>query len=399
MKETLIIRLGQSVNQPIHWLVSAEGEQDAIASGSIENSLALETLVDKSISRELVVLLPASQVQLKTVALPAKFSRKLEAALPFMLEEELACELDDVLISLHEPCMLDDKHAIQVAICQRSWFTNWMDVLKNASLEPKRVIPDALLLPVYDDNQVTTVQFEDTWLFKMAPWQIAEVEANWILPFLSTLNEQDIVHLSDVNFDYPALSQRLDDYDIPLNIFAKSLKQQPFNMLQGDFKVQKKSSGLWQIWQIPAMAAGIVLLFSLILKAVTAYQLEQQVVAAKTETIKAYQAAFPGSKVRANLIRRQIKSKLSEVSGDADVGFLFLLDSLTPIFKEVDAFTPESFRYDAKRNELRLRATAKDFQSFNAVKQRLEQNSLTVEQGSLSNSGNLVVGELRIKAS
>ena len=97
------------------------------------------------------------------------------------------------------------------------------------------------------------------------------------------------------------------------------------------------------------------------------------------------------------MIRRQIKNKLAQLSNGGETGFLYLLDSLTPIFKEVKEFTPESLRFDAKRAELRVRANAKDFQSFNAVKQRLENSGFVVEQGSLSNSGNLVAGELRIK--
>ena len=63
----------------------------------------------------------------------------------------------------------------------------------------------------------------------------------------------------------------------------------------------------------------------------------------------------------------------------------------------MESFTPESLRFDAKRGELRVRASAKDFQSFNQIKLRLEQGELSVEQGSLNNSGNLVVGELKIK--
>ena len=134
------------------------------------------------------------------------------------------------------------------------------------------------------------------------------------------------------------------------------------------------------------------------MKAVTAYQLEQQVAIAKAQAIEAYQQAFPGGKVRPNLIRRQIQGKLAQLSSGGETGFLFLLHHLTPVFKDVEGFTPETLRFDSKRGELRLRASAKDFQSFNLVKQRLEQASLTVEQGSLSNSGNLVVGEIKIKA-
>ncbi|MFY8352654.1 type II secretion system protein GspL [Pseudoalteromonas sp. SSM20] len=396
MKETLIIRLGHSVNEPIHWLISNADE--TIASGQLDNSLALEELSEKGKSREIIALLPATKVQLKTVILPTKFNRKLEAALPFMLEEELACELDDVLITIGEPCMLGEKHALQVAICQRSWFENWLQVLKTAELSPTRALPDALLLPQFDDAEITVTSLSGNWLFKLNAWCIAEVESSWVNEFLVTLEEKALVHLSDIDFDYPNAVKKLENYDLPLAIFAKQLPLHKFNMLQGAFQVKKQSTGIWSLWQVPAIAASVALLFGLILKAVTAYQLEQQVAIAKNDAIEAYQQAFPGTKVRPNLIRRQIQGKLDQMSSGGETGFLFLLHHLTPIFKDVDGFTPETLRFDSKRGELRLRASAKDFQSFNLVKQRLEQAALEVEQGSLSNSGNLVVGEIKIKA-
>ncbi|MDE3272447.1 type II secretion system protein GspL [Pseudoalteromonas sp. G4] len=396
MKETLIIRLGHSVNEPIHWLISNADE--TIASGQLDNSLALEELSEKGKSREIIALLPATKVQLKTVILPTKFNRKLEAALPFMLEEELACELDDVLITIGEPCMLGEKHALQVAICQRSWFENWLQVLKTAELSPTRALPDALLLPQFDDAEITVTSLSGNWLFKLNTWCIAEVESSWVNEFLVTLEEKALAHLSDIDFDYPNAVKKLENYDLPLAIFAKQLPLHKFNMLQGAFQVKKQSKGVWPVWQVPAIAAGVALLFGLVLKAVTAYQLEQKVAAAKADTIAAYQQAFPGSKVRPNLIRRQIQGKLDQMSSGGETGFLFLLHHLTPIFKDIDGFTPETLRFDSKRGELRLRASAKDFQSFNLVKQRLEQAALEIEQGSLSNSGNLVVGEIKIKA-
>lgn len=396
MKETLIIRLGQSVNDPIHWLISNANE--TIASGRIDNSLVLEELAEKAQSREVIALFPASKVQLKTVVLPTKYNRKLESALPFMLEEELACELDDVLISIGEPCMLGEKHVLQVAVCQRAWFENWLDILKTAELSPTRALPDALLLPQFDDADVTVTALENNWLFRLDAWRIAEVETSWINEFIATLDAQSLAHLSDLELEYDNAVKKLEHYDLPLAIFTKQLATQPFNMLQGAFQVKKQSKGVWPIWQVPAIAAGVALMFGLVLKAVTAYQLEQKVVVAKAETIEAYQQAFPGSKVRPNLIRRQIQSKLSQVSSGGETGFLFLLHHLTPVFKDVEGFTPETLRFDSKRGELRLRASAKDFQSFNVVKQRLERSALQVEQGSLSNSGNLVVGEIKIKA-
>jgi general secretion pathway protein L len=395
VKENLLIRLGQDVHSPIYWLI--HNGEETIASGCLDNSLALDELQDKAKARELIVLLPASHVQNITVKLPTKFSRKLENALPFMLEEELACELDDVLLSLDQPKVIDEQHAIDVAICQRNWFENWLDILKSVELNPTRVLPDAFLLPNFDHADYSAIQLGQNWLFKLSDWRIAEVEPSWLNEFAATLEDKTLAHLSDLDFDYTNAVKEITHYDLPLAVFAKQLAATKFNMLQGDYQVKKQTSGLWRTWQWPAIAAGFALTFGIGIKAITAYQLEQQVSIAKKQATQAYQKAFPGTKVRPNLIRKQIKNKLSQLSSGGETSFLFLLDTLTPIFKEVESFTPESLRFDAKRGELRVRASAKDFQSFNQIKLRLEQGELSVEQGSLNNSGNLVVGELKIK--
>ena len=86
-----------------------------------------------------------------------------------------------------------------------------------------------------------------------------------------------------------------------------------------------------------------------------------------------------------------------KLEGGSDAGFLELMNDLVIVFKEVDNFDPDSLRYDQKRNEIRLRAKGKDFQTFGKVKSILENQGLEVSQGSLNNDGDNVVGEVKIK--
>ncbi|KKK58305.1 hypothetical protein LCGC14_3045790, partial [marine sediment metagenome] len=78
-------------------------------------------------------------------------------------------------------------------------------------------------------------------------------------------------------------------------------------------------------------------------------------------------------------------------------GFLDLTNELVSVFSQVKEFTPETLRYDQRRNELRVRARGKGFQTFGKVKAILEQRGLTVDQGSLNNDGDFVVGEIKLR--
>ena len=146
---------------------------------SITNTQSQE-LTEKALTRELVVLLPCDQVQLKTVKLPTKWSRKLEQALPYMLEEDIACDIDDIYIALGEPTMVDEQHAIKIALTNRDWFEHWLEVFEQHQLTPYQIVPDALLLPGAEESCVTAIELNKQWLFKQGDWHISAVESSWL---------------------------------------------------------------------------------------------------------------------------------------------------------------------------------------------------------------------------
>jgi len=404
MSETLIIRLGHNQTDKLHWLIYSDAEQEIIASGELQNASELTNLSDKAINRQLVALLPAADVQLKKVMLPAKWNRKLQQALPYIIEDDLACDLDDLYIATAEPFqeVQDDeaKHGIKVAILNKTWFESWLECLAGFQLSPQKVIPDALLLP-FEDDKASAISLDNTWLVKNSDWQVAQVEFDWLNAYFSAAKIDTLVHFSPseqlngiANLKLESEDEKLD---LPLAIFAKQLKNNPFNLLQGDYQVKKQSGAVRPAWRAPAIAASIALLFTLGLKGFQAYQLDQQVAVAKQNVIDQYKSAFPGTKVRPHLIRNQLKNRLKQVEGGVDAGFLELMNDLVVVFNQVDNFEPDSLRYDQKRNEIRLRAKGKDFQTFGKVKSILENQGLEVSQGSLNNDGDNVVGEVKIK--
>ncbi len=163
------------------------------------------------------------------------------------------------------------------------------------------------------------------------------------------------------------------------------------------YQLKKKSTLWWGYWKSAAIITSVALVASITIKAIELHQLNTQLELAKAQVIERYQKAFPGTKVRPHLIKNQIKGALAKIQDTSDAGFLELTTELVGVFSQVSNFTPETLRYDKKRNELRMRARAKDFQTFGKVKAILEQQGLTVDQGSLSNDGDFVVGEIKLR--
>ncbi|PAJ73515.1 type II secretion system protein GspL [Pseudoalteromonas sp. NBT06-2] len=404
MSETLIIRLGHNQADKLHWLIYSDTEQEIIASGELQNANELVNLTDKAVNRQFVALLPAADVQLKKVTLPAKFSRKLQQALPYIIEEELACDLDDIFIAIDEPYQntknSETQYGIKVAILNKTWFETWLKCLADYQLSPQKIMPDALLLP-YEIDKASAIALDNKWLVKTTDWQIAEVESDWLNTYISATKVDTLMHftpsaqLSGING--LTLESKESQFDLPLVIFAKQLKNHAFNLLQGDYQVKKQSNIVRPAWRTPAIAASIALVLTLGLKGFQVYQLDQQVSVAKQNVIDQYKSAFPRAKVRPHLIKKQLKNRLKQLEGGSGAGFLDLMNDLVIVFKEVENFEPDSLRYDKKRNEIRLRAKAKDFQTFGRVKSILENQGLEVSQGSLNNDGDNIVGEVKVR--
>lgn len=400
MTEILLIRAGQTLQDSLSWLIYSPTEQEIIASGEIASAAQLGELTEKAQTREVVALLPSDQIQLKTVELPTKWSRKLEQALPYMLEEDIACDVDDLFIAIAEPTLIDEKHAVNIAMTDREWFEQWLTTFNEHDIEVFKVLPDALLLPRVDnENTLRTVELNGQWLCKLGHWHIAAVEIDWLDGYLTAMGHPDVAHFSPAT-GFPEsvnLEAKTELYDLPLALFAKQLPEISFNLRQGVYQLKKKSAIWWGYWQKAAIAAGVALVCSVGVKSLELYKLNTQLEKTKAQVVTNYQRAFPNKKVRPQLIRSQIRNELALLDSGSTAGFLDLTNDLVTIFSEVKDFTPETLRYDQGRNELRIRARGKDFQSFGKVKAILEQRGLTVDQGSLNNDGDFVVGEIKLR--
>ena len=96
MNEYLVIRLGAHALDPIHWLVWSQSELEIIASGCLSGAAALAELRERAGGRPIIGLVPGSEVLFREVSLPGKLTRQNLKALPYLLEEEVASEVDSL---------------------------------------------------------------------------------------------------------------------------------------------------------------------------------------------------------------------------------------------------------------------------------------------------------------
>lgn len=403
MAEQLIIRLGSQANEVIHWLIWSPTEQGIIGSGEVSGAQQLLSLQEKSISRQVVILVPGADVALKRLHVPAKSKKAMQLAAPYMLEDELAQEVEQLFFAYGDVNQPSDEDNCFIAVVTREQMHLWLSWLSAAGIEAKRMLPDVLALPSIknDDQRWQAIQLKQQVIVRQGAWAGAVIdESLW-----STVSELWSAK-QEVKIDayslLPEMTTAIDvdnkPEELPLALFAQHLPQQSFNLLQGDFKVKSQRSPTLKTW---AWAAGFIfcaLLLNVVMKSLTLMKINEQQAAIEQQIIETYKSAFPETqRVRISTIRSQLKRKLAEVgSSSSDGDFLDLLVQIQPAFAKVPSLKPDSIKYDINRNELRLQATAKGYQQFEQFKVLLESKQLSVSQGAQNSQGDEVSGSFSI---
>ena len=402
MAENLIIRLGSNHNNVIHWMVWSAHGQEIIASGELSNAEQLSQLTEKAQSRDVVVLVPSCDVTLKSLHVPAKSQKAIRQAAPYMLEDELAQDVEQLFFAYGENKKPLTNENCFVAVVEHQQMQQWSSWLNEAQIRTKRMVPDVLALPDADehwqaimiDNQVLLKQ--NDWqgsLFDENLWQ----QANQLWKNLENVSINAFSSLPDCDENIVVHPQ---PEELPLALLAQQLPQQNFNLLQGAFQVKSTRSPLIKTWAWAAGIALFALFVNMGLKSATLWHLHNQNVALEQQIIEKYKSAFPQTKrVRVATVRSQLKRKMAEIGAtDNDASFLMMLSKIQPAFSQVPQLKPESIKFDGNRNELRMQATANGYQQFEQFKTILESQQFSVSQGAQNNQGDQISGSFSISA-
>jgi general secretion pathway protein L len=402
MAENLIIRLGSNHHNTIHWMVWDTHGQEIIASGELAGAEQLSQLTEKAQSREVVVLVPSCDVTLKSLHVPAKSQKAIRLAAPYMLEDELAQDVEQLFFAYGDNKTPASNENCFVAVVEQQQMRHWLTWLNEAGISTKRMLPDVLALPDAQDNW-QAIMIDDQVLLKQHNWQGGLFDENlWQQANMLWKNGETI------NIDaFSTLPHCVENIvihpqpeELPLALFAQQLTHSKFNLLQGEFQVKSTRSPLLKTWIWAASFAGLALLVNLILKSATLWQLNNQNNALEQQIIAQYKSAFPETKrVRISTIKSQLKRKMAEIGATShDASFLMMLTTIQPAFSQVPQLKPESIKFDSKRNELRMQATATSYQQFEQFKTLLERQGFSVSQGAQNNQGDQITGSFSITA-
>lgn len=418
MTETLFIRLGSQAHDTIHWLVVAGtsgNAQEIIASGELKGAQQLNELTSKADKRQVKILVPSCDVLLKSLKVPAKSSRAMRLATPYMLEDSLAEDVEQLFFAYADLASDNLGNNCFTAIVSHKQMQLWLSWLAEADIETDSILPEVLAMPLtskawsaialgdIDQAQVIVRQKlwqgftvdANAWQFQCQAFatQSENAESNEQAESVLIEAYSPLVHSEQCNINTMP-------EELPLALMAMNYGSQlaQFNLLQGQYKIKENRSQTGRQWMWVAGVAMFALLLSLGHKSAQLWQLNTEQDRVEQNIIASYKKAFPKTKrVRISTIKSQLNRELALLGGVGDrQGFLAMLAKLQPAFAKVPALKPESVKFDGKRQELRIQATAKDYQAFEQFSVALATANLIVKQGSQSNQGDQVSGSFSI---
>ncbi|MBU2910418.1 type II secretion system protein GspL [Vibrio splendidus] len=406
MSEFLTVRLSSEPQSPVQWLVWSTSQQEVIASGELSSWEQLDELTPYAEKRSCIALLPGSECLIKRVEIPKGAARQFDSMLPFLLEDEVAQDIEDLHLTIL------DKDATHATVCgvDREWLKQALDLFREANIIFRKVLPDTLAVPL-EDQGISALQIDQHWLLRQGNYQAVSISEAWLPMFLqSDWVVADDEEQATTIFSYTAMpsddvqqQSGLEWQAKPAELVMSLLSQQAItsgvNLLTGTFKTKSSFSKYWRVWQKVAIAACLLVAVIVTQQVLKVQQYEAQAQAYRMESERIFRAVLPGKQriPTVSYLKRQMNDEAKKYGGsgegDSLLGWLALLPETLGQVKTVEV---ESIRYDGNRSEVRLQAKSSDFQHFETARVKLEEK-FVVEQGPLNRNGDAVFGSFTLK--
>ncbi len=361
--------------------------------------------------RQVIVLVPSEQVILTEVAVPTANRQRQRLAVPYLLEDLLVADVDQ----LHFALGSYEDGKVAVAVVAHEQMRHWMEQLAKAGIQPKFMAPDVLALPLREEawsvaltGDMATIRTglqsgfscdaDNLPLLLDQALQLAENRRPARLQVVDCREQKDV---SLESLLPPAMEYRAEACDNGfLQLLAACFNEEfrpPINLLQGQYSQRERLSKLWRPWR-PVAALLVALLIVQGVKAGVEYR---RLSAENEQLVKqvgeAFRQGFPDIKRIVNP-RLQAERRLESLRGEGGgADFLSLLARVGPVLQRVSDARLQGINY--KAGQLILGMRLKNLQQLDKLEQQLKQEpALVVEVLSASSQNKHVEARIKIGA-
>lgn len=397
---TFFIQIDPARSGHYRWLAHKTGDKPATVS---EGPLA-EALAELK-GRPLALIVPGETVLHTDVTLNIKQTAKLRKAIPFVLEERLAADLDDMHFALGK----QRGAAREVAAVSAENMALWLLPLEEAGVVPRYIIPDTQLLPSHDDEWSVLVSHNRA-IVRSSSGRAFACDAPNLEPMLEAeLGETEaptlVRYWNCDNCDplaWPEKDQEIKAYNCSggdLRVLVQGWDpRQTLNLMQGSYNQQADAVKLLKPWRWAAILLGVWLAATLGVKSFDQMRLQKMDTQLSKQSETIYRQAFPESKRVVNP-RLQMEQKLRTLKGGGakkNADFLATLSASTSVLQKFNDIKLESVGF--RNGELTLKAVAPSLSRLDGLKQQLAATGkLSAELKSADSKNGRASGQIKIK--
>ena len=375
----------------------------------------LKTELQASDGGQLLVVVAGDRILTTEVAVESQHAAHIKNVLPYLLEEQIAEDLDDVHIA---PAPNLSVGTNSVAVVSHTELIDWLDQLYSAELEPYMIVPETLTLPdtgagvrvllrcdeavvQYDDNTGSVLPIEDLAAYLHLHFgESSANEVKYVTLLVPEGDSQALIHAE-------SLSKEMRSYTIDTQIFSEPAfalqaitlvrnRSSMLNLLQGGYRTREASGPSFPWSKLAAIAAAFLMIeFGMLLG--SGWWFESKAARLNDQAEQQYKEIFPSER-RVVDARRQFQSHLNRQQSAAfSDEFLYLMERVASSMDD-NPLPLKSMRYNAYGEGLLLDLSASSMDALESYTAKLSRANLEVELLSAVEEGSLVKGRLRVEA-
>ena len=318
MPEQLVIRLGEDPNELVQWIA-------VDSTGARRSMPGIGTLAEARNAigdRDVIVLVPSAEVLTTSVDIPVK-GNKLNAALPYALEEYLAEDVESLHFAAGKK---RSSGRTPVSVVSRQLMDTWLGELSTAGIEADSIIADSYGLAripgtismLLAEGRVFINDGADIELVMEGVSPGDALAAIGALDDGTAKNNKDETPAGDTprhvlvycepedderyQPDWTAMRHELNSVDVKLlpdgvmpRLAVTVASGAGVNLLQNTYAIKKEYSGLLRPWKYVAILLVVFGLVGIGSKAADSYRLSKQEIELRQIFNAEYQQMLPGA--------------------------------------------------------------------------------------------------------
>ncbi len=400
MSETLFLRLD---HDSVEWLQFDDfGHRTASGSGSDSE---IRNQFSAGFGGDVVVVVPGEDLLLTTAVVPSRQARQIAQAVPYVVEEELATDVEDCFFAIGKRV---SSGAVSVSVVALEKMDEWTTRIAEMGLvatfmvsENELVTTDAVTRVVVDGHRVHVGGANHRAL------TVGKADLPLAVSLLAGETDIEVLVNSDAAADIELMVSEIaasdhkvhvdQSEDGPFALLVGHFSADRTNLLQGQYQITQRRTTSGNTWRAVAGLAAAAFFLHLLLMSGQGWYLSGKATEYQSQAKALYASIFPNDR-NVRDIRRRWNAHLGKSGGTGDNPFLALFSQSSRGLLAA-GLTLQGVNFNESRGDLILQVMAARSEALVQYAQQLSSQGLNAEIGTISQEDNGVRGSIKVRVS